>query len=481
MKVKGLSIFFCISLVLYTCHTVSAQQQCNCLANLDTTIKKTELNYVGYPDMIARKLLPQYTRQVAKLRKDAAKESDPVKCFPILNAYVSFFNDKHFDIEYSITDTTRFQYNYLNEDAFKKDFTTQKRDSIEGIWVNPDSSMKLAVQKISPTLYQAVVLQSKDPKIKPGLVYYTFTRDKNGFVFNRYDWMTPDFPVRQRGGLLFVWNFEVWAKAYPSTITEYERSEFLTWRNYNFGLDCKKLDNDHVLLSIGSFNRDDKIKEIIQKNDSLIRSTKNLIVDLRGNGGGNSGWTYLLPYFYTQPIVQGNTYLRLSPDNIESNLPGIKTTYEKPPKDTRLMRSYTPTVLDQYKKAYEEIPLSKDQFYSLPSLTLYSDSILKTPEKIALVFDDLGGSSTEYFFYISMQSKKIKRYGERTLGMMDYMGVSQQTKLPFEDYYLLIPDRKAAWTDTKPTNKTGFVPEHDLRHIPRHKWIDYIKTDLGKL
>ncbi|MCE7060775.1 hypothetical protein [Dyadobacter sp. CY343] len=56
---------------------------------------------------------------MAKLRKEAAKESDPVKCFPILNAYVSFFNDKHFDIEYSITDTTRFQYSNLNEDAFR--------------------------------------------------------------------------------------------------------------------------------------------------------------------------------------------------------------------------------------------------------------------------------------------------------------------------------------------------------------------------
>jgi hypothetical protein len=64
--------------------------------------------------------------------------------------------------------------------------------------------------------------------------------------------------------------------------------------------------------------------------------------------------------------------------------------------------------------------------------------------------------------------------------MMDYMGVSQQTKLPFEDYYLLIPDRKSPWTDKAPTNKTGFIPENDLRTIPRHQWIDVIKADLLK-
>ncbi|HKG08796.1 MAG TPA: S41 family peptidase, partial [Pedobacter sp.] len=296
----------------------------------------------------------------------------------------------------------------------------------------------------------------------------------------RYDWMTPDFPVRQHGGLLFVWNFEVWGKVYPSAMTDYESAEFRTWRNYNYGLDCKKLDEHNVLLSIGSFNRDDKIKQIIEKNDSLIRSAKHLIVDLRGNGGGNSGWSYLLPYFYTQPVVQGNTYLRLSPDNVRANLPGIKSMYEKPNKDPKWARSNTPEILAGYKRVYEEIPLSKEQFYSMPSTTLYADSILKTPERIALIFDDLGGSSTEYFFYISKQSSKMRRYGDRTLGMMDYMGVSEQTKLPFADYYLLIPDRKATWTDTEPTNITGFIPERNLRHLPRHQWIDHVKADLSK-
>lgn len=222
---------------------------------------------------------------------------------------------------------------------------------------------------------------------------------------------------------------------------------------------------------------DDKIKEIIQKNDSLIRATKNLIVDLRGNGGGNSGWSYLLPYFYTQPINQGNSYLRLSPENTKSNLPGIKAMYENTPQDPRWKQSYTPEILDEYRSAYEKIPHSRAQFYKLPAQTLYSDSILKTPEKVALVFDDLGGSSTEYFFYISKQSNKVKRYGERTLGMMDYMGVSEQTILPFKDYYLQIPDRKAAWTDTVPTNSTGFIPEYDLRHLPRNQWIEFIKKD----
>lgn len=475
LAVLRLGLVLCLSLFS---HRLAAQVQCNCIANLDTTIKKTELNYAGYPDMIAKKLLPEYHRLVKRLRINAAKSDDLQKCFQVLKEYVIFFNDKHFDIEYSNNDTTTFKYFPLTEKAFRSSFAGKPRDSIEGIWINPDSSMKLAVYKVEPLKYQAVILESKDTKLKPGLIYYTFTKGKNGFIFDRYDWLMPDFPVRVRDGLLYIWNFELWGKIYPSEMTAEDRYTLSTWKNYNFGLDLRKLDQDNVLLTIGSFNRDDKIKALIQKNDSLIRATKNLIVDLRGNGGGNSGWSYLLPYFYTQPIKQGHSHIRLSAENVKSSLPAIKAMYEKPTEDPRWKQSYTSEILAEYRKAYEEIPKSRNTFYALPSLTLYSDTVLSKPEKVALIFDDLGGSSTEYFFYISKQSNKVKRYGERTLGMMDYMGVSQETTLPFKGFYLQIPDRKAAWTDSNPTNITGFIPENDLRHLPRSKWIEHIKKDL---
>ncbi|RYG04673.1 MAG: hypothetical protein EOO02_05565 [Chitinophagaceae bacterium] len=312
------------------------------------------------------------------------------------------------------------------------------------------------------------------------MIYYTFAKNDKGLVFDRYDWMTPEFPVRQRGNLLYVWNFEVFGKVFPGTMTEPEKHNLGTWRNYAYGLDCRKLDNNNVLLTIGSFNRDNMIKEIIQKNDSLIRSAKHLIVDLRGNGGGNSGWSYLLPYFYTNPIIQGDSYLRLSAFNNAANLPSYKAVYENQKPDPKWKKSFTDEYRDKFKKAYEEIPLSKQTFYPIPSLDLYADTILETPQKIALIFDDLGGSSTEYFFFLSKQSSKIKRYGERTLGMMDYMGASGDTPLPFKDFYLMVPDRKATWTDTAPTNISGFIPENDLRHLPGEKWIDFIIEDLGK-
>ncbi|MET0244240.1 MAG: hypothetical protein ABW174_12260 [Flavitalea sp.] len=480
MKKKSLLKFCLFLFSLISFDTLNAQSSCNCIANLDTTIKKTEVNYVGYPDMIARNQEVQYKKMVARLRASAKNESDPRRCFSILKEYVVFFNDKHYDLEYTIADSTMFKYNFIDESRYRKEFVSKKREPIEGIWISPDSSLKLAVYKVDPKTYQAVVLESRDQKIKPGLIYYTFSKTGKGLVFDRFDWMTPEFPVRQRGNLLYIWNFEVLAKVFPGTLTESEKYNFGTWRNYAYGLDCRKLDENNVLLTIGSFNRDNMIKDIIKKNDSLIRSSRHLIVDLRGNGGGNSGWSYLLPYFYTNTIQQGDTYLRLSPLNNAANLPSFKSMYENPKPDPRWEKSYTAEYREKFKEAFEQIPQSKQTFYTIPSLDIYADSVLKTPEKVALIFDDLGGSSTEYFFFISKQSTKVKRYGERTLGMMDYMGASTDSPLPFKDYYLMIPDRKATWTDTAPTNITGFIPENDLRHLPRESWIDFIKKDLGK-
>lgn len=467
-------------LFLATAYTSAAQQTCNCLANLDTLILKTEANYAGYPDMVKRGEHPKYKKLVKELRSKSANITDPKQCFALIKAYPIFFNDKHFDFEYSITESTKYQYTTLSEATFKNSFNGKQKDAVEGIWINPDSSTKIAIRKKSANIYQGIILESKDTKLKPGLIYYTFTKTKDGFVFDRYDWGTPDFPVRQRGNLLFVWNFEVWAKTFPETVSEQEKSYFLTWRNYNYGLNCKKLDDDNVLLTIGSFNRHNKVKELVESNDSLIRSAKHLIIDLRGNGGGNSGWTYLLPYFYTGPIDQGDTYLRLSPDNLHVNLPGMKATTENTAIDPRWAKSYTPELLERYKKTYQEAQVSKETFLAVPSLTLHADTVLPKPEKLALIVDDRGGSSTEYFFYLSKQSAKVKRYGERTFGMMDYMGASSDVKMPFGDYYLQIPDRKATWTDAAPTNITGFIPENDLRKIPRAQWIEYIKKDLSK-
>lgn len=470
--------YLTLIVLILAANSYAQEKTCNCLENLDKVIEKTELNYAGYPSAVTPKTISAYRALVKKLKKDAAAISKPKACFNTIKTYVAYFNDKHFDFEYAVNDDSNKEYHQITEEQFRSTYSKIKEGSVEGIWTNPDSTMKLAIIPKTKNVYQAVIVKSNDEKLPKGLVYSTITRTSKGYTFDKYNWITPDYPLRLRGGLLLMWNFEIWGREYPVPMSSSEKAELSTWKNYNFGLRIAKLNDKTTLIRIASFNNDNKIREIIKKNDSLIRSTENLIVDLRGNAGGNSGWFYLMPYFYTNPIDQGASIFRLSEENTKRILPKIKSFLDNPPSDASFKKNYTPELVASNKKAYEEIPQSKAAFYPIPSMRLTADSIAQTPSKVALIFDDLGGSSTEFFFFISRQSKKIKRYGTSTYGMMDYMGMSEETKLPFGEFYLVIPDTKASWTDTAPINGKGFRPEVNLRHLPYDKWIDFVAEDL---
>jgi hypothetical protein len=94
--------------------------------------------------------------------------------------------------------------------------------------------------------------------------------------------------------------------------------------------------------------------------------------------------------------------------------------------------------------------------------------------------DNFCGSSTEYFFSLSKQSKKTTTYGINTIGMMDYEGMSSPTRLPYDKYILTIPIVKSSWTDKQPIDQTGFKPEKLLNTIKQKDWVEYIRKDLER-
>ncbi|WP_152542125.1 hypothetical protein [Pedobacter sp. V48] len=57
--------------------------------------------------------------------------------------------------------------------------------------------------------------------------------------------------------------------------------------------------------------------------------------------------------------------------------------------------------------------------------------------------------------------------------------MSEETKLPFSEFYLVIPDTKASWTDNNPINGKGFQPEKNLGHLPYSQWVSYVAEDLN--
>ncbi|MBK6497219.1 MAG: hypothetical protein IPG00_03255 [Saprospiraceae bacterium] len=60
----------------------------------------------------------------------------------------------------------------------------------------------------------------------------------------------------------------------------------------------------------------DVVKILLQKHKSKLETTKNWIIDLRSNEGGDvKVGNELLPYLYTKPIIWSTEFSRLTEDN----------------------------------------------------------------------------------------------------------------------------------------------------------------------
>ncbi len=466
-------------LVALFCSNLFSQDTCNCLQNLNTLIAKTEENYAGFPAKITASTKPLYNALVKKLRSKTDAITNPKTCFYFLAEYVKFFKDKHFVLRYNNAKDYDYEILKYNKSYLENKINTKKLSTVEGIWINADTSLKLAIQRFGNNIYKAIVIESKNATIPTGLVYFTLKQSSRGFVAKEYNsFITTETPVKQRGNLLQIWNNELFGKIYPTSLHQNEKDELRTWLNNNNGLAFKKLSSKTAYLKIPSFlNNDDRIQQLVSRNDSTIKTCENLIVDLTGNGGGNTGWIAFLHYFITNPIVQYDTYLRVTPDNVKSKLADLEPFVANPiPNEYK--KYFPDSILAAYKKAYKELPNTKAIFYPIPGVTFPEDSILSKPKKIALIVDDLCGSSTEYFFSIVKQSKKAKTYGINTFGMMDYEGMSNPTAMPYDKFIVTIPIVKSNWTDKAPIDKTGFKPSVLLNKIDETKWVEFVKKDI---
>lgn len=456
------------------------ERACDCLANLNQLVAKTEENYAGYPHKITSKTNVGYQKLVISLRKKAASINQPKACYILLKEYVLFFKDKHFILNYATTTDVDNEYLPYTEATFTSYLKTKgKRAPLEGIYKNPEGTLTLGIKQTSPTLFKAIVLNAQDPALTQGKVYFTLTKTAKGYTAKLYDvFISTDTPAKLVGNLLWIWDKYRFGKVFPTTMTAAEKTEWESWRDQNNGLAVAQLSPKTAYLRVPTFlQNDDKIQQLVMANDSLLRHSENLIVDLCGNGGGNTGWVSFLPYFMTQPIEQYPSWLRVTPENVASKRNDLAYFVNNPiPEEYK--KYFPDATIAAYKKAFTELPTTKETFYPIPGVTFPLETLLPSPKKIALLVDDMCGSSTEYFFFLSKQSSKTTTFGIPTFGMMDYEGMGTPTPMPDERFIITIPISASSWTRQNPIDQSGWQPDVMLSKLPQAQWVKYVQEYL---
>jgi len=200
MNIHSILILFSLISTL----TVTAQtNNCNCFENLDRTIQKTEENYAGYPAKVNAVSAPAYTKLVQSLKQIASKETNPKRCYYIIRNYVKYFKDKHFIIAYNNSEDFDSTVVAFSELQFRNGLLKTRTSPIEGIWINPEGTTKVAIQKSNDGTFKALKIESATDSFLTGFVYFTLVPDGNQYIVKEYNsFISTDFPAKQSGNLL---------------------------------------------------------------------------------------------------------------------------------------------------------------------------------------------------------------------------------------------------------------------------------------
>jgi hypothetical protein len=388
---------------------VSTAQNCHCSDEFLFLKGFMEKNYVGFGDKVRPDTRLRYDSVSAEVGRRAVAETRPVFCLALLKGWLGFFRDDHNYITGSpekpsasdAAEVVRINPKVL---ALLKG----RRKGIEGVYHTADSAYKIVILKNTKNGrdYTGVILSSRVPAWKRGQVKLELKRvDARHFLAAAY--------LRNHNvdaeNLLFdgeSFSDDSWIREGAAP-----RRPRQQWP----AVQARSISDKTFYIGIGSFDENNTVAvdSLFRADDSILRSTPNLILDIRGNGGG-SDFVYdpILPWLYSNPIFAAGVSVRATDDNIKG-WSALLDEKDIPESGKQYLRRII-TQMQGYSGELREI--AADQTVTLPEVRPF-------PEKVVLLINGDCASSAEQFILETMQSRKVTLMGRSTRGVLDYANV----------------------------------------------------------
>jgi len=318
-------LFFIFSITLANAQNT----ECNCendLEFLNKKIKKT-------PSYKANKTV--YNNQFLKTKKEVENLNSGYECFVQLNKLILSLNDNHSRVYgFNIGANEEIRNDSIKFDKFKnsKLFNNYPRPNInldsliivlkkkpieliEGIYSITDF-MTLGVYKTSKdSTYRAIVLESKNKIWELGEVLYTLIPFGNNYLLaiggNLKSKKMTVHTERIENGIFLATGFQKEPSKPNYSESLYPKSNYLR----------VEISSEITYLKIGSFSSwNPKLSEAERFYKSLkgTLTKKNLIVDLRDNGGGGNRNSNLLFDILKDYLKNNNVYVLINHRSISN-------------------------------------------------------------------------------------------------------------------------------------------------------------------
>lgn len=234
----------------------------------------------------------------------------------------------------------------------------------------------------------------------------------------------------------------------------------------------KPLNENFLYAKLAAFDQREvsKLDSMLIANKDLLAKTPYMIIDLRGNGGGNTATSdEMARLIYTNPMVYPAWDYRSSDEHIKQKERELKLTKDKSdPYYLRSVKLLNAMKANPGKMVKDSGDLVREIDVNLASY----------PRHIAFLIDKGCGSATEFYIFEGKQSTKVTVFGENSHGVMDY-GSDQDFRICDGIYSLATPWGRNGWVKDFRIDNVGFKP--DVR-IPatENDWIDFVKQYYEK-
>ncbi len=468
-----------------------AQDDCNCLDQLDWMIKTFTENDAGYQYGISLKGEAAYQSHHDAIYA-RAKVASTEECNSILTDWLKFFRKGHFGIEYmapgnggsnqsSQADVAAIRAQYADTEQYVMSSAEvehymnglSKKPSVEGIWKNGSYLMAVVRDKSkTERRFVGFLLDADSIYWMPGQVKLELLQPNKDGSFQSNYYMR-DHSKRELSTQLFSNNYLqtgdfFWERVAPqflsSPMIQYyfrvikSRDPFL-----------EPVSEETLLLRIPDFNHTEKpkIDSVIFANQKLLRSTPNLIIDLRYNGGGSDiSYKEIIPYLYTNPIYTMGMTFRSTPRNNQHMLDFSKDS------------TFAAETREMMARYYAILQSQTDEFVNVDGTTVDTtsyDSVYTYPRQVAILVNESCASTTEQFLLAAKQSKKVKLFGHRTFGALDISNM-RPAEFPCGQMRLWYSVSRSLRIPDMAIDGIGLQPDVYMNStIPDYEWIPFVE------
>jgi hypothetical protein len=481
------TIIFCFCIIS---NNISYSQNCNCSSNFQWLKKTFEENDAGFKYHLSIKGRDFYDYHNKAILEKINNVKTDNNCLPILQEWLRFFRKGHLYIRSigtnngtsknpEVIDTVTIKNQFrdwpryeLNLEQFKSYLGKKKTQDFEGIWES--APYKIAIKKIGNE-YKGILINDLPPYWEEGQVKLEITIDgkQRGVAYQRDHTKTENENVEEIGqNYLQVSSYRL-KRLFPVLPTETEVQNWL--KIYSRDTYLNQLDKNTIYFRIPSFGSDYKkaIDSVLVANKELLSRSPNLIIDIRGNGGGSDfSFTNIIPYLITNEInVTGIEYLSTSLNNQRMMDFVTKPEYRD---------FFTNKQKEWAKASFDTLQKHLGEFVSLDEEdeTNKSDAVLPFPKQVGIIIDDGVGSTAEQFLLASKQSKKVKLFGISTFGSIDISNM-HFVKSPCGEYELGYCLSKSKRLPHYVLDERGIQPDYFISEdVPGYHWLSFVKSIL---